>query len=195
MEYNEILQRYFHLDTTNRWTALRTLDRKQLTGFRTSRIGKVQNGILYFTIGETRYGQEKGLGESIRKAIDKQGCKICEIASTRQPAPNAPRYPGFELAACPQNVVETIIGTVIEIISNLTGLDTWPLTHTFSLFSCALPFSAKLAIGFIFSHGKNRECMCMFRVKMGRPNSGWNPCLSLRNILVFPGGRLPKHSA
>jgi hypothetical protein len=122
VEYNEILKQYFQLQAieTHRWTALQTPDGEPLPGFLTNRIGKVQNGILYFTIGETLYGQENGLGRFIRETIGKQGREICEIASTRQPAQNAPLYPGFELATCPQDAVEMINDRVMNKISDLT---------------------------------------------------------------------------
>lgn len=123
MEHEGLLKRHFDFGDAEGWTALAVKNGRRLEAFKTSRIAKVQDGVLYFTIGETQHGKEIGLGDLIRDAITTAGLVVRETPTTAGNRREDRIYPGFELETCPAEVVERIIAHVMTRVDGTTSAE------------------------------------------------------------------------
>ena len=85
--------------------ALSTRDGRHIPGYRTWRFGKVQDGCLYFTIGETGPGRKANLNSAIERIIASHGLEVRRVAATH----GLPKeFVGFELG-CAEETLRSIL--------------------------------------------------------------------------------------
>lgn len=112
------LCRHFDVLTEARdWVRLDTLGQAPLPGFRTSRVAKVQDGHLYFTIGETRLGRTCNLNGRLQCILGEEGLPVREVPASH----GLPKvFVGFNLDACSEATLERVVRRAYEAIAACT---------------------------------------------------------------------------
>lgn len=76
IRHGQILREYFHFVPRVKWVALETPNQAYFPEYHTRRLGKVQDGCLFFTIGETELGREIGLNDKFERIINSHGLQL-----------------------------------------------------------------------------------------------------------------------
>ncbi len=112
IRHGNILRVYFHFVPNVGWVALSTLNQDNLPGYGTWRFGKVQDGFLYFTIGETKRGREIGLNDAFERIINAHGLQL-----KKTPASHGleKEFLGFDLG-CSELELQSILDQVLRVV-------------------------------------------------------------------------------
>ena len=110
IRHGQILREYFHFVPRAKWVALETPNQAYIPEYNTLRLGKVQDGCLYFTIGETELGKEIGLNDKFERIVNSHGLKV-----KKTPASHGleKEYVGFDLG-CSEINLRSILDQVLR---------------------------------------------------------------------------------
>jgi len=120
VKHREILTEYFRINSALKgWVALETSDAKQLPGYGTNRIAKVEDDDkFYFTLGGTIQGRRRSLNDRIREIITGQGLLVIETVSTDTDRPDAV-YLGFSLNNSSEAQLRQIVEQVRRTVRSM----------------------------------------------------------------------------
>ena len=98
---------------TEKWTSVVDTRQEFRKYFDTNRLGKIQDGNLYVTVGI--------LGLTARSLMNKYRLPILELQTTSGQKKDA--YPGFELNSCPAEALELFLEGLRAAVDSHLALD------------------------------------------------------------------------
>ena len=113
-----VLRSFFEFKANAGWVALLERGGQSLAGYQTPRIAKVQDGALYFTVGQTTKGRQCGLDDRLRRIVEEEGLEVREVAATHG---LDKVFVGFDLLEGGEDVLRRILTRARTAIEGCEG--------------------------------------------------------------------------